>query len=55
MEISPGASEAQPGVWVYSLCALKGRRSIEGKRPVPLRGAFLRLCVTGGSAPLAPG
>ena len=40
-EISPGQAKRSPGLGVYSLCALKGRRSIEGQRPAPLRGASL--------------
>ena len=54
-EISPGQAKRSPGFAVCSLGALEGRRSIEGQRPAPLRGASLRLCVTGVSAPLAPG
>jgi hypothetical protein len=44
-EISPGASEAQPGVWRYGLCALQGAQEhLRGSVQRP-SGARLFACV----------
>src|SRR6185503_6440658 len=53
-KFSPGQAKRSPGFAGLGPRALKGRRSIEGQRPAPLRGAFVYLRKPGAALRLPP-